>query len=196
MATTGTPTVAEPADAGAADRESLTARLREAADLLERIAADRRVLDQVPEQDRARLLHAIAEVYSPDRYARRRMTKQAHQARKAARATRDDGVRSSSAIRTLHRRRPANTPNVFAPLAFEPDDVTDVADADAPRESVDPQHCYVCKQKYTEIHHFYDQLCPACAALNYTKRTELADLSGRVALLTGGRGKFGYQTGL
>jgi NAD(P)-dependent dehydrogenase (short-subunit alcohol dehydrogenase family) len=196
MATTGTPTVAEPADAGAADRESLTARLREAADLLERIAADRRVLDQVPEQDRARLLHAIAEVYSPDRYARRRMTKQAHQARKAARATRDDGVRSSSAIRTLHRRRPANTPNVFAPLAFEPDDVTDVADADAPRESVDPQHCYVCKQKYTEIHHFYDQLCPACAALNYTKRTELADLSGRVALLTGGRVKIGYQTGL
>jgi NAD(P)-dependent dehydrogenase (short-subunit alcohol dehydrogenase family) len=46
------------------------------------------------------------------------------------------------------------------------------------------------------IHHFYDQLCPGCAALNFAKRTELADLRGRVALLTGGRVKIGYQAGL
>jgi NAD(P)-dependent dehydrogenase (short-subunit alcohol dehydrogenase family) len=32
--------------------------------------------------------------------------------------------------------------------------------------------------------------------LNFTKRTERADLSGRVALLTGGRVKIGYQAGL
>jgi NAD(P)-dependent dehydrogenase (short-subunit alcohol dehydrogenase family) len=47
-----------------------------------------------------------------------------------------------------------------------------------------------------DIHHFYDQLCPACAPFNFAKRTELADLRGRVALLTGGRVKIGYQTGL
>ena len=58
------------------------------------------------------------------------------------------------------------------------------------------QHCYVCKQKYSTIHDFYDQLCPSCAGLNFTKRTERADLRGRVALLTGGRVKIGYQTGL
>ena len=57
-------------------------------------------------------------------------------------------------------------------------------------------HCYVCKQKYTRLHHFYDQLCPDCADFNFAKRTELADLSGRVALLTGGRVKIGYQAGL
>ena len=68
--------------------------------------------------------------------------------------------------------------------------------AAAPRESVEPQHCYVCKARYTVIHHFYDQLCPACAAVNFAKRSELADLRGRVALLTGGRVKIGYQTGL
>ena len=54
----------------------------------------------------------------------------------------------------------------------------------------------MCKQKYSTIHHFYDQLCPPCAALNFTKRTERADLRGRVALLTGGRVKIGYQAGL
>src|SRR6202042_3629654 len=47
-----------------------------------------------------------------------------------------------------------------------------------------------------EIHPFYDQLCPACADFNFGKRAETADLSGRVALLTGGRVKIGYQAGI
>jgi NAD(P)-dependent dehydrogenase (short-subunit alcohol dehydrogenase family) len=64
------------------------------------------------------------------------------------------------------------------------------------REAIEPQHCYVCKAKYTELHHFYDQMCPPCAEFNFRKRTELADLNGRVALLTGGRVKIGYQAGL
>src|SRR5204863_5016006 len=34
------------------------------------------------------------------------------------------------------------------------------------------------------------------AELNFKKRTELADLRGRVALLTGGRVKIGYQAGI
>jgi NAD(P)-dependent dehydrogenase (short-subunit alcohol dehydrogenase family) len=63
-------------------------------------------------------------------------------------------------------------------------------------ESPIPVHCYVCKQRYSVIHHFYDQLCPECAAFNFHKRTELADLRGRVALVTGGRVKIGYQAAL
>jgi NAD(P)-dependent dehydrogenase (short-subunit alcohol dehydrogenase family) len=35
-----------------------------------------------------------------------------------------------------------------------------------------------------------------CAEFNFAARTELADLRGRVALLTGGRVKIGYQAGL
>jgi NAD(P)-dependent dehydrogenase (short-subunit alcohol dehydrogenase family) len=91
------------------------------------------------------------------------------------------------------RRRAVTTPNVFPPEGFEPRDVD--AD-DESREVVEPAHCYVCKQKYSVVHHFYDQLCPPCAELNFRKRTELADLRGRVALLTGGRVKIGYQAGL
>jgi len=44
--------------------------------------------------------------------------------------------------------------------------------------------CYVCKASYTSIHHFYDQLCPGndmCAPLNFRKRGELANLSGKVS---------------
>ena len=43
------------------------------------------------------------------------------------------------------------------------------------------------------LHHFYDQLCPGCADLNWRKRTQSARLEGRVALVTGGRVKIGFQ---
>src|SRR3546814_10118669 len=66
----------------------------------------------------------------------------------------------------------------------------------APQHAPELLHCYVCKQKYTRVHHFYDQLCPECAEFNFAKRSESADLRGRVALLTGGRVKIGYQAGL
>ncbi len=57
-----------------------------------------------------------------------------------------------------------------------------------------PECCYVCKQDYTEVHFFYHLLCPRCAAFNFEMRHLSADLTGRTALITGGRVKIGYQT--
>ncbi|ETV83152.1 hypothetical protein, variant [Aphanomyces astaci] len=56
--------------------------------------------------------------------------------------------------------------------------------------------CYTCKVRYEALHHFYDQLCPTCAEVNYTKRMQSADLHGKVALVTGARVKIGYHTAL
>jgi NAD(P)-dependent dehydrogenase (short-subunit alcohol dehydrogenase family) len=56
--------------------------------------------------------------------------------------------------------------------------------------------CYSCKQPYRKIHAFYHLLCPTCANFNYAKRHQRADLTGRTALVTGGRIKIGYQTAL
>jgi NAD(P)-dependent dehydrogenase (short-subunit alcohol dehydrogenase family) len=85
------------------------------------------------------------------------------------------------------------TPNVFAPDGFEQKNLTS---NEVFRDLHEPHHCYVCKKSFVEVHHFYDQMCPSCAELNYRKRTETADLRGRVALLTGGRVKIGYQAGI
>ena len=179
------------------DERILVERLREAIDLLETIAADRSVLSGVRDEERKRLLQAVALVYSPDRVERRRMSKMAARQRKAARVRGDQGVLHETGIRSLRRKPVFHTPNVFPTVSiedgFEPHDVHEPQKT---RRSQELLHCYVCKQKYTAIHHFYDQLCPPCAALNFTKRTELADLSGRVALLTGGRVKIGYQAGI
>ena len=56
--------------------------------------------------------------------------------------------------------------------------------------------CYVCKERYTEVDAFYHQLCPACAAMNHAKREARTDLTGRRALLTGGRAKIGMYIAL
>ncbi|WP_433292456.1 SDR family NAD(P)-dependent oxidoreductase [Actinoplanes sp. CA-030573] len=56
--------------------------------------------------------------------------------------------------------------------------------------------CYVCKQRFTVVDAFYHQLCPGCAALNHAKREARTDLTGRRALLTGGRAKIGMYIAL
>jgi NAD(P)-dependent dehydrogenase (short-subunit alcohol dehydrogenase family) len=56
--------------------------------------------------------------------------------------------------------------------------------------------CYVCKQGYTVVDAFYHQLCPGCAALHHAKRGARTDLTGRLALLTGGRAKIGMYIAL
>lgn len=57
-----------------------------------------------------------------------------------------------------------------------------------------PETCYVCKAEFLEVHHFYHLLCPSCAAFNFQMRNFRADLTGRTALVTGGRVKIGHQT--
>jgi hypothetical protein len=56
--------------------------------------------------------------------------------------------------------------------------------------------CYCCKAPFSELHHFYAALCPACASLNFAKRTQTADLRGRGALVTGARVKIGFRVAL
>jgi NAD(P)-dependent dehydrogenase (short-subunit alcohol dehydrogenase family) len=56
--------------------------------------------------------------------------------------------------------------------------------------------CYICKQHYTQVDAFYHQLCPDCAAFSHSKRDAHADLTGKRALLTGGRAKIGMHIAL
>lgn len=175
------------------DQQALLAELRAASLLLERVAANGRLLDPLPAEDRRRLHLAVAQVHNPDHEARRLKRKAAEKARNLEEQQQTDTVLHETGIRALRRKPVYTTPAYALPQGVLPQSVHLEAEY---REATELQHCYVCKQKYTTIHHFYDQLCPACAELNFTKRTELADLRGRVALLTGGRVKIGYQTGL
>src|SRR5262245_40879243 len=94
-------------------------RLRETIELLEAIARDRRVLADVPAEERQRLLQAVANVYSPDRAERRRMAKIAAGERRAERLLRSEAARAETGIRALRRKPVFHSPNVFPPEGFE-----------------------------------------------------------------------------
>ncbi len=173
--------------------DDFTERVRAASELLESIATNRELLAEVSSEDQKRLVRAAGAVYQPDPLARRRLVKANRRQDKTAKTAREENTLADTGIRKLRREKIFNTPNVFPPSSFEQTDIENDPDF---REAVEPQHCYVCKQSYEAVHHFYDQLCPVCAEFNWFKRSELADLRGRVALLTGGRVKIGYQAGI
>jgi NAD(P)-dependent dehydrogenase (short-subunit alcohol dehydrogenase family) len=176
---------------GAGSGEETAARLRDATALLETVAGDRAMLESLSLEERARLLKAAADVFDPDVRARRRYTKKKRKRVRDSEVEADESMLASTGIRMLREKPVFTTPNAYPPKAFEPEDCgSDV------RETIEEQHCYVCKQPYRELHFFYDQLCPPCATFNYAKRSETADLEGRVAVLTGGRVKIGYQAGI
>ncbi len=187
------PLHSEPVTDKSATNPALAERLRAAAEVLEAAAADRTLLSTLSIEERTRLLQAAGKIYCPDVSERRRLVKAKVRARKQEKTERDQGVLNQTGIRKLRAQSVFTTPNFHLPEGA--DQQEDVDDPDF-REVVEPQNCYVCKQDYAQIHHFYDQLCPACAELNFRKRTETADLRGRVALLTGGRVKIGYQAGI
>jgi NAD(P)-dependent dehydrogenase (short-subunit alcohol dehydrogenase family) len=171
---------------------SFTERLTIAIELLESIASDRALLAEATHEEQKRLVRAAGEVFEPDLAARRRLVRANRKLDRAEKTRREESALGETGIRRMRREKVFNTPNVFPPSGFEQATIDDPEFRDA----IEPQHCYVCKGPYTSIHHFYDQLCPECAELNWFKRAELADLRGRVALLTGGRVKIGYQAGI
>jgi NAD(P)-dependent dehydrogenase (short-subunit alcohol dehydrogenase family) len=173
--------------------DDVVERLRAVTEVLEQLASDRGLLSALTPEDRTRLLNAAGDVFEPDVAQRRQSGKAARRRAKAAKLERDEAVLAETGIRVLREKPVYTSPNVFAPSGFAQTEVTDDAEF---REVVEPQHCYVCKQRYLEIHPFYDQLCQSCGDFNLVKRSETADLRGRVALLTGGRVKIGYQAGI
>ena len=169
--------------------DAIAVRVRDAVELRTAVDLNRGLLASVPAEDRQRFLELARRVGDPDHIARRRLVKASARARKAARVERDQQLLGNTGIRELRRKPVFTSPNDYPPAGF-------VEDAEEPPRTAESRHCYICKQHFVEIHHFYDQLCPPCAEFNFAKRTELADLHGRVALLTGGRVKIGYQAGL
>ena len=171
--------------------DTLRDRVRAASELLESLAEHWSDLDVLPDEDRERFSRALAHLFAPDASTRRYRAKAARRKRKAEESAREEALLNQAGIRQLRRLPTVNTPNVFPPVPAGED-----PGAAEPETHGIENHCYVCRRPYAGMHHFYDQLCHECGDFNLRKRTELADLRGRVALLTGGRVKIGYQAGL
>ncbi|PVG84214.1 short-chain dehydrogenase [Nocardioides gansuensis] len=63
-------------------------------------------------------------------------------------------------------------------------------------ELITARGCYICKEDFTLVDAFYHWLCPRCATKSHAKRDQRTDLTGKRALLTGGRAKIGMYIAL
>ncbi len=182
--------------------DDLEARVKAAIELIEQLGADLPRLAQLDEELRIRLVTAAGQLSRPDRYSRKALGKALARARVRARRDADRSLLDATGIRTLRREPVFRTPlpKPEWPLELAEDGEADAwAEAEARREAPKVETarlCYVCKTHFHELHHFYDQLCPPCAELNFRKREQTADLRGRTVLITGGRVKIGYQAAI
>ncbi len=166
------------------------------ADVLEALAADHTRLSLVEPDLRRRLVTAAGQVSRPDKRERRRL------ARALWRRERDDVRRADvevlerTGMRTLRRAPVYPTPLPGPPGTTPADAGSSSGSPAAGAELHAPRKCYVCKAPFRQVHVFYDAMCPRCADLNWSKRHQTADLTGRVALVTGARVKIGYQAAI
>ncbi len=162
-------------------------RLRACRETLEAIVEDRLLLDVIEPEARRALLIAAGRVSGPERSELRAVAKARRKAaRKAARAQ-DNALLDATGIRTLRSAPVYETPAALPPPELD----------DAPRPKLnEPRKCYICKRWFETVHPFYDQMCGPCGDLNFERRQQTADLSGRVALITGARVKIGYHAGI
>ncbi|MER7335848.1 MULTISPECIES: SDR family NAD(P)-dependent oxidoreductase [unclassified Micromonospora] len=120
--------------------------------------------------------------------------------KKRAKARRDAETRAADrALLAGATRFRTEIPDVAPPSAGRPADPgRDGAGHDAVERGAlrRERHCYVCKLPYRRVDVDYHQMCPPCAAENRERRHARCDLTGRTAVVTGGRVKIGFHTAL
>ncbi|WP_306327957.1 SDR family NAD(P)-dependent oxidoreductase [Streptomyces venezuelae] len=151
----------------------------------ERLAVCLSVLDEldqldVDHPDAIRVRRATAGIYRTVKQRRR-------QERRAAKTANDKAVTEATATGSA-QRIDDETEGILPTSVTEEGRIAGILQR--------PRSCYVCKTRFVEVDYFYHQLCQKCAAENRAKRDARADLTGKRALLTGGRAKIGMYIAL
>lgn len=138
-------------------------------------------------------LHHLDEDH-PDRVAVKRAASHMYKALKAERRMR------KRAAELAHDREITERTATGSPMRIDDETLGIPLVSNAPGafagELINPRGCYICKNDYTLVDAFYHYLCPSCAAMSHAKRDQGTDLTGRRALLTGGRAKIGMYIAL
>lgn len=156
--------------------------------LLEDLVKNSVEMAHLSDEQRIALLTAAGQISRPDRDEIRIRKKSRAQLKRQRISQHQRRARAETGIRSARE----------AAVFTAPKQITD-ANTEGERktlELINPSACYICKREFTQVHFFYDALCPECAEFNYAKRFQTAPLDGQVALITGSRLKIGYQAAL
>jgi NAD(P)-dependent dehydrogenase (short-subunit alcohol dehydrogenase family) len=176
--------------------------------VLDTLASDPDALASIDIEVRNRLMKAAGRISRPERDEQRALSRAVQRKEKREVRQADRAVLSQAGIRrkrleplftapALKARAESHggTFELGAARTNEPPADEAPAEVELPELNV-PRSCYVCKQRATRMHAFYDHMCPTCGDFNFARRSQTADLRGRVALITGARVKIGYQAAL
>jgi len=171
------------------EKEKLnTSEIDNCISVLEHLLDNGDQLVHLSEEQRIKLMKVAGQISRPDRAELKKRNKGLKVAKKQELSDINRKARAASSIRS------ARLASVFQ--APEQISLPESAATEGKHFLTSEQNCYVCKKRYTEIHHFYDSMCTECGDLNYAKRFQRCDMTGQVALITGSRLKIGYHTTL
>ena len=152
--------------------------------ILETLNGDTDQIFEIPKDRRIELIKQAGRLSRPHREEFVKRKKSAKKSAKRKAAEKDKHARNKTGIRSAREASVFVAPKMIG-LEAEKERTVDVL--------VSPRNCYVCKEVFTSLHHFYDTMCTNCGDFNYAKRFQTADLTGQVALVTGSRLKIGYH---
>ncbi|MCP4444631.1 MAG: SDR family oxidoreductase [Myxococcales bacterium] len=171
----------------------LGARVDAAIEVLRDLRDDRRLMATLTEEQNRNLLTFAGQVARPGPWAKRELSRENRKRRREQLRNSDEKVLAGTGIRAKRRELSYQTPKFITPPTAPGESMNALGEGPTLEAS---RNCYICKEEFRELHFFYDSMCQSCAELNYAKRTPVADLSGRVALVTGARVKIGYQAAI
>jgi NAD(P)-dependent dehydrogenase (short-subunit alcohol dehydrogenase family) len=176
--------------------------------VLEALVTDPARLAAVDLDTRNRLVIAAGRLSRPTREWRRGAARALSQRTKREQRAADEATLLRTGIRQKRLAPVFVTPDPLA-LAASEGGASQGLSADEPRVTGGapsaaeagprlntPRTCYICKAPCAVVHFFYDQMCQTCGDFNFGKRSQTADLRGRVALISGARVKIGYQAAI
>ena len=185
-------------------------KIEEATQLLEALVEDRTLLVGIEEEKRNRFLMAAGRVSRPGKHKRRALAKARQRKRKKDKRQADQELLDNTGIREERENPIFQTPRrleafhgkgevagrrlLDGPKSRGDDETVETSSPIG--QTTEERDCYVCGKTFRDVHFFYDQMCLECGDFNYAKRFQTADLTGRVALVTGSRVKIGYQAAI
>ena len=172
------------------NHQEILTDIRQCIPVLEEIVNSSELLAYLPESERIALISAAGKISRPDKAEIKKRNKDKREQKRKAIVKKARRIRAATGIRKARETEVFTAPQQITFKSSESCKKDNTSYLETPR------NCYVCKAEFTQLHHFYDTMCPKCAQFNYEKRFQTASLKGQVVLITGSRLKIGYQATL
>jgi len=171
------------------NREKITdAEINQCISALEHWVENGDQLVYLSEEQFLRLMIAAGKIARPDLEEIKKRKKSVKTARKQEEISINRKARAAASIRSARKASIYEAPSQIS--------LPEIESFQDKQFFTSEKNCYVCKKRYTELHHFYDSMCKECGDLNYAKRFQTCDMTGQIALITGSRLKIGYHATL